>query len=506
MGSITIRALCPRCTKNIPHLVFKKHRLTIECKCNYKGEMSLAEYVKFYNENGNRKCSNNNKCRKHKQQVKFYCEKCEMNLCEKCETDHQAKQDDIFDNMMIIHAKYVNFLKIDVEKMKNYIIKARVFLNEYFPSLIENFRDEELNRAYLDCVSRNKNLLAFIEILITNYNHDNYTMYLNISDFQSLVIYQHIPNVLNPIESLIHYFKHFSFYKMSNYTSICIFERAKEMIKLKNGTLAYFFSKTIKVISPKNKFKCILSITNDKELISLCQLDNEMLVTTSLTKIKIWSMLDTSFKLEHTIPCEDNKCVQVLSLSDNRFVCNCLLDTVKIIIWKGDCFDRPIKEIDYTESKLTIIGGIWYFREGEMLLFHEENCIVLFSLISYQMITKVILGHLIIVNSILVLDSIRLLISIPNENYVYNTERGKIEQKAKFTLNNDNPISCVKLRDNNTILYGNEKGKLFIYDLSKNEVTLIESHLKENLNYFFSIDDSTLISSSLIEGFQIWKY
>lgn len=122
------------------------------------------------------------------------------------------------------------------------------------------------------------------------------------------------------------------------------------------------------------------------------------------------------------------------------------------------------------------------------------------------MITKVILGHLIIVNSILALDSIRLLISIPNENYVYNTERGKIEQKAKFTLNNDNPISCVKLRDNNTILYGNEKGKLFIYDLSKNEVTLIESHLKENLNYFFSIDDSTLISSSLIKGFQIWKY
>ena len=37
MGSITIRALCPRCTKNIPHLVYKKHRLTIECKCNYKG-------------------------------------------------------------------------------------------------------------------------------------------------------------------------------------------------------------------------------------------------------------------------------------------------------------------------------------------------------------------------------------------------------------------------------------------------------------------------------------
>ena len=143
----------------------------------------------------------------HKQQVKFYCEKCEMNLCEKCETDHQAKHDDIFDNMMIIHAKYVNFLRVDVGKMKNYIIKARVFLNEYFPSLIENFRDEELNKAYLDCVSRNKNLLVFIEILITNYNHDNYTMYLNISDFQSLVMYQHIPNVLNPIESLIHYFK-----------------------------------------------------------------------------------------------------------------------------------------------------------------------------------------------------------------------------------------------------------------------------------------------------------
>ena len=58
MQSNEINQLCPKCTDNIPHLIFKpeSNLVNISCPCGNDSSLPLSDYIYEYSSNINKKC------------------------------------------------------------------------------------------------------------------------------------------------------------------------------------------------------------------------------------------------------------------------------------------------------------------------------------------------------------------------------------------------------------------------------------------------------------------
>ena len=86
----TIRSLCPKCNEHIPQMEVKRNQLSIECKCGFRGSMTLSDYIIQYNTTPNRILVYINRCEEHKKLFTIYCEKCKKVLCNKCREEHKS--------------------------------------------------------------------------------------------------------------------------------------------------------------------------------------------------------------------------------------------------------------------------------------------------------------------------------------------------------------------------------------------------------------------------------
>ena len=88
--------------------------------------------------------------------------------------------------------------------------------------------------------------------------------------------------------------------------------------------------------------------------------------------------------------------------------------------------------------------------------------------------------------------------------YIINIKKTKIEDiidnKYKY-------IRCfLKLRENNMILCGTEKGLFALYDMNTKKYSIFQSDHRASINDLIRIDDNTFMSCSDDKTIKLWKY
>ena len=135
----------------------------------------------------------NSLCYKHGKKLFFYCPKCDINVCEKCEghEEHNIK----FMNQMKIDEKEMKLYNYKIEFSKNYLNYIEKEINKFKEEWRQDFewnmkRFEEKTKRFLD---RNRMQIELIQNIINTYkikgnicieNYKNIQTFCNIPEFK----------------------------------------------------------------------------------------------------------------------------------------------------------------------------------------------------------------------------------------------------------------------------------------------------------------------------------
>ena len=70
----------------------------------------------------------------------------------------------------------------------------------------------------------------------------------------------------------------------------------------------------------------------------------------------------------------------------------------------------------------------------------------------------------------------------------------------------DNINIYIKLRDNNTILCGCNKGIFCFYDMNTEQYTTTKNNHYDGISALLMIDDNTFLSCSYDNTIKVWRY
>ena len=139
-------------------------------------------------------CNNlNSLCYNHGQKLFFYCPKCDINVCEKCE-GHE-KHNIIFMNQMKIDSKEMKLYNYKIEFTKHYLNYIENQINDFKKEWREDFERnmnyfEETTKYFLD---KNKMQVELIETILNTYkikgnvcieNYKNIQTFCKIPEFK----------------------------------------------------------------------------------------------------------------------------------------------------------------------------------------------------------------------------------------------------------------------------------------------------------------------------------
>lgn len=279
------------------------------------------------------------------------------------------------------------------------------------------------------------------------------------------------------------------------------------MILLQDKRIAVVsYDKTLKIFNPSSNYKCDLSITEEEQSYNICQILNGNIITTGgddTRYINIYtedSMKEK--KAKYVLKNKHNFYISyLLSLSDGSFLTNSQED---IFFWKCE---EPFSEKPYkTIKEQTEIFGLLEVKG-------KNNCLVaiganydktrIFSLKTYQ-IEKTITG---MKGSVLrQLDEERIVIGGNLEIFIANIVTTKIEKIIKgrdigysyalVIINKDFFICSCSL-----------KGKVILFDKTKDKYISVQSPHKQSLRNMIKLDDGTIVSSGMnVNGFRVWSY
>ena len=383
-------ALCPKCTTNIPSFIIDRNnhtKIKIKCKCGYNNSLSLYEYLDNYNKT---KIEHQYTftCPKHNLPFVSYSSLHSKHYCKDCNSD----TNEMF--MIKINDIQIDTIKENLQQAENFINSAT--FSQYKEQAIERLQKQiaDINFVYKDCVKRNKAVISFLNIIVSNYQ-SCYTFYdllqnsknfnLNVSNKDAMMYYKYY--------SLLSNTKNFNYNRISFDKALNVIkkERNPSEIKLLNdGRLAINRSNTISIYDIKN-FNCELTIKAENNIITFCQLENGHLVLSlSDNKNQIWSLSEQkvlfSFRNKNIIQ------KSLVSLQENLFAFHSV--PFKIMIWKDSppYNEKPFKEIDVTfyTNRLIMYSQLFYFiREKQILIRINDKNLECFDMKTYQIITVI---------------------------------------------------------------------------------------------------------------------
>ena len=528
----SIRALCPKCTENIPVLTITddETKVLIDCPCKYKEEIPIVDYIKQYKEHPDRKCTYQAKCEEHKQPLEYYCYTCNKVFCE-AKQNHECRgfanyDRDLFDSWKMDYG-------YTLEEAKEREKKCEEFLDVYFPSLKEEFMKKEqskekidkFNAAYSKAVERSKNVLQFSFIMFENYKTNNHVIYENYKNNCRMNMLKYYPDA--DTDSYINYFENFSFqiYRGSEQKDFVQYQ-TKRMLGLKSGRIAVATEeKTVDIIDVKNNAKVDMTIKLHGNVFSFCELDNGQLVTRSTDYvIKVWELAKDSYKCLVTLQDPTTKSENdIAALPGNRIIFGC--DDDKTYIWDMNApyKEKPIKVLDIPYR------GYVLFKEKNWIFAYENRRVpdlydpkvsfALYDMTTFEKIkeydNKLFEGYD-IYNDFVGCEVAKncLLYQIKDGYHLFNVESGVVEDKVKRKPINK-PTSFLKLRDNKTVLICMVNGTFMLFDAETKKGDNIYNGLNDFLNnsYYhdiFPIDNSSFAmiieKSEEFKQFRIWKY
>ena len=181
----------------------------------------------------------------------------------------------------------------------------------------------------------------------------------------------------------------------------------------------------IKIFDPDNNYNCDLSISNDGQIKSLCQLDNGNIVSSGYSKLFICSFSKTSSKLEHTF--KNVSSTKVISISNNRFV-----SIEPIAIWNGNSpySDQPIKSLE----KKDYSSRVTYIRDKEYLISatHYLYKMFIWSTKTYQCISTIKGPNARFRHCLYNIDNERVAAGADGEFFIVNVIKVFIEDKIRL--------------------------------------------------------------------------
>ena len=499
-----VYALCPKCTDHVPILFpNEKNELNVQCECSYSELLELDKFVDDYNKNQKRESTVKRECDEHKEMYTHFCEECNKTLCTKCKEghSHQAKP---FEEL----CQLINFDRLKVD-----FAKAEEYLNVYFPSLKEKYKDVPgINEAYDKCIKTNTAIIKFRKILIDNLIVENAMSLQELYMSSHFNLYPYVEKG-NP-NTIIDYFNGFNFYFVRPYNTIFVSngQDIHCIAKLNDNRIAFCHDNPdIFIMDPskntqKNK-DCVVDLTlkgHSETVLCLAVLPNGNLISASKKNdIKVWSITQNESKCLATVEnAHQSEIRKIEILNDNTFA-TCGDSSIKI--WNSDATTK--KEI---KVEIGTVDSILYIKEKNILVAGVKNKILTYDLKDYKLIDTITvdivdIGRKGIIN----IDNERLIIGGKNVLCVVNLVTKTVEEEWKNThLLQMNVL--IKLRDSQFILGGTDEGNFALYNVNTKEMRTItvavDGVCAIAICDLVNLDDNTIVMGNGEGNLRIWKY
>ena len=385
---------------------------------------------------------------------------------------------------------------IDINKGDNHLLTYfKIIKKEHISRLIRLMN--ELESSYEESYNRNKDMLAFIQILIDHYD-GTIEMKNNIMD--NSINISECKDSKN-IDEVIKFYKEYNIIrrKMQIEEVRCITEHTdyiNSLFLLKDGRVASCSNdNTIRIYDPFNDYHCAQVIQRHSNGIkSICQLDDGTIVSCSF---------DGSIMLgDYTISnAHYSWMFSVITLSNNRIASSSDDTTVKI--WKSSppYSQKPIKVLKGHSSNVT---SLLYIKERNIMVSgSKDETLRLWNLSTYQCY-KVIEGVLCcLTNSLYQIDNDRILIGGEFSFCIVNIDKCAIEN----TIKNESlrGVLCfLKFRDEKTILCGCDDGIFYFYNMDTQQYRITKNNHNEHISDLLLLDNCTFLSCS--DVIKVWKY
>ena len=493
----TIRALCPKCTEHIPvmKIINDDMKISFDCRCKYKEEMLLKDYIEQYNAHPERMCKYINKCECHNSLLEYYCRNCATPFCQ--ENQHHICEGN-YDREYYQSEHLGDNIKID--ELKEKLKQSQEFLDVYFPSLKEEFMKKEqskekidkFNAVYSKAVERSKIVLQFSNILIENYHNDNRNLHDNVINNIFFNMFKYVPD--KSTDSLIDYFDNFSFtvYKdESEFTVESKNSKIQYLVSLKDNRLAFFLygESKVSICDPFNKWNidCIIKLYGN--CLSLCVLENGNLVTRSGDgTLNVFSIAKNSYKKELTIqdPCALNRTCEHMTAVGNKIAFN-VNDKNKVLIWdtehgKSEKPYRVINDID--------VRTLVYCKAKNYLLMSPlRNETPKDALLVYDITNDKIIAQFRDCNggiefTPVMIDDTRACVMTLGKRFIVDLEKLKVEVADESYVYSDYNRM---LRDGKTMIGLTEKGRLSVLDVATGKMSMLHINPNRKVDYYENV-------------------
>ena len=286
-----------------------------------------------------------------------------------------------------------------------------------------------------------------------------------------------------------------------------------QLLLLQDNRIAAINSNKVKLFDPSNDYHQTITITlGYDEIHSICQLSNGNIILASSSQINpvdsgtvyIYKLRSDScdllikFKSHHI-----NKIDSVIALPNNQFA-SCSFDLDRIIfIYSG--------EAPYKTNPMYFLYG--YSFVYSLLYLKERNCLValmdgeLLSVWDMKQCVSIIKGVKgCCGKNMYQIDKDRVIVGQLNMITIVNIDECKIERKIVEL--NDYGISYVNAFmkiDDNRILCGCGKGKMFIYNLNSNSIDILDLSIEDAFTDLLRLNDNECLSSEKNGTIILWK-
>lgn len=218
-------------------------------------------------------------------------------------------------------------------------------------------------------------------------------------------------------------------------------------------------------------------------VISLCQLEDERLVSCSLDlSIRIWDVYTYSclFKIS-SAHCEQiNK---VIVISENFFASSSQDGTIKLWSLDEPYRNRPIKSISWGYNNII---SMLYIEEDNYLLFASCDSLCTWSLSTNQMINSIQGVECCSYNSVYRVDKDRVIIGGKISVHVVDFKKGIIVDS--FVDRELSSVHSFAGVTKSTIMYSDYKGQFWLYDVDTKQREFMKSSHTSRVLDFLRID------------------
>lgn len=285
--------------------------------------------------------------------------------------------------------------------------------------------------------------------------------------------------------------------KITHYKSIDLSTGVTFALILHDGRLAVCSrGRTIHVLDPKKDYGVDFIIDHNYPATSLCQLDNDDLVSSSYNhSIKIYKITATTYRCVFTIYDLSTRCfASLLSLKEKKFAAA----WVDIYIWN---------EEKYTDKPIAIMKGHKKYIEDMVsvdeyiISSSEDKTVRMWSVKSYQCVSVFCDLEFANIKKMIALSE---KVIIGGKGKLKRVNVNKIKFEDEIVLSNEEAydiLSLMKINDD-VMICGSDKGKLYVCNKEKRDSVMVDK--VKRINYVIRIDSETFIT--ITDEIKVWMY